>query len=241
MAFQTVPDTLNQIFLFEHDRIRTAAFLSCRAVVIVILPAFVVVGFPGHAAAAAPADQNTGKQVHLIFLWGSPGIDPLDSLYQVEVVPLHNRFMGVLHPNPFDLPACFPAPFNLKWGVVCSALYQRTRVGLVLQNADDGMSPTSGSPFYLYSRPLHGASPGFFLYASGERTHPAGSAHLQYAPQLNPSRRFLKILPYHAERHTRQPPGACACHRILMIAINRRRPRQNHRCLPLRHPGHSSS
>ena len=108
MAFQTVPDTLNQIFLFEHDGTIAAAFLSCRAVVIVILPAFVVVGFPGHPAAAAPTDQNTGKQVHLIFLWGSPGIDPLDPLYQVEVVPLHNRFMGVLHPNPFIFRLVFP-------------------------------------------------------------------------------------------------------------------------------------
>ena len=55
---------------------------------------------PGHAPAAAAADQDAGKKINGVLLRRGAGIQPMDALYQIKVLPGDNGLAGIgdLHP-----------------------------------------------------------------------------------------------------------------------------------------------
>lgn len=62
---------------------------------------WIAVDLSRHAAAATAADQNTGKQIHLVLFGRSAGIDPSDPLYKVKVMLTDDRFMCAGDTDPF--------------------------------------------------------------------------------------------------------------------------------------------
>ena len=65
-----------------------AVLLSGGTIVIVILFVLIAVGFAYHPAAAAAADQYTGKQIDFIFLGRCTGVQVANPLHQVKIVPI---------------------------------------------------------------------------------------------------------------------------------------------------------
>ncbi|CAN3969102.1 imidazoleglycerol-phosphate dehydratase HisB, partial [Dysosmobacter welbionis] len=100
IGFQAVPHTVDQAAFFQHDRMGAALFLAGRTIIVVVLLAVCTVGLAGHAASAAPADQNTGEQVHRILVGRSAGIQSLNALHQLKILTGNQRFMGIRDAHP---------------------------------------------------------------------------------------------------------------------------------------------
>ena len=78
-----------------RERMGAALFLAGVTIIVGVFLAVCTVGLAGHAAAAAPADQNTGEQVHRILVGRSPGIQSLD-VYKRQVVSILKLLILVL-------------------------------------------------------------------------------------------------------------------------------------------------
>ena len=102
-----------------------------------VLLAVRTVGLAGHAASAAPADQNTGEQVHRVLVGRSPGIQPLDALHQLKILTGDQRFVGIRDAHPLGGGALLHL-LDLVMRRTLFALHQRSGVGFVLQDADNG-------------------------------------------------------------------------------------------------------
>ena len=149
----------------------TALFLSGRAIIVVVLLAACAVGFTGHTTAAAAADQNTGEQIHGIFLWRSPGVQPFDALYQFKVLTGNQRFVGFRHTHPFRSGALFHL-LDLVMGRTLFALHQRSGVGFILQDADDGGSRPFAICFVSIALFCIGQAVVFLVGQRGENPQP---------------------------------------------------------------------
>lgn len=98
-----------------------------------------MVGLTDHAPAAAPADQQTGKQVHLIGLGGGSCIDAPEPLHKVKILLFNDGFMGAFHPHPLVGGLAFPL-LQFKMRRALPPLYQRASIGFVPQDAYNGSS-----------------------------------------------------------------------------------------------------
>ena len=116
-----------------------ALFLAGGTIIVVVLLAVRTVGLAGHAASAAPADQNTGEQVHRILVGRSPGIQSLNALHQLKILTGNQRFMGIRNTHPLGGGALLHL-LDLVMRRTLFALHQRSGVGFVLQDADNGGS-----------------------------------------------------------------------------------------------------
>lgn len=122
--------------MHQHYRVGAAMLFPGGAIIIVIFLALDPVCFSRHAVPTAPADQDTGKQIHCISLGRSPGIQSADTLDQLKILLGNQRLMGVRDANPFrGWPLLHLLDF-VVWGALL-ALYQCADVGFILQNADD--------------------------------------------------------------------------------------------------------
>ena len=104
-----------------------------------VLLAVCAVGLAGHAASAAPADQNTGEQVHRILVGRSPGIQSLNALHQLKILTGNQRFMGIRDAHPLGGGALLHL-LDLVMRRTLFALHQHSGIGFILQDADDGGS-----------------------------------------------------------------------------------------------------
>ena len=102
-----------------------------------VLLAVRTVGLAGHAASAAPADQNTGEQVNRILVGRSPGIQSLNALHQLKILTGNQRFVGIRDTHPLGGGALLHL-LDLVMRRTLFALHQRSGVGFVLQDADNG-------------------------------------------------------------------------------------------------------
>ena len=139
IGFQAVPHTVDQAAFFQHDRMSAALFLAGGTIIVVVLLAVCAVGLAGHAASAAPADQNTGEQVHRVLVGRSAGIQPLDALHQLKILTGDQRFMGIRDTHPLGGGTLLHL-LDLVMRRTLFALHQRSGVGFVLQDADNGGS-----------------------------------------------------------------------------------------------------
>ena len=104
-----------------------------------VLLAVCAVGLAGHAASAAPADQNTGEQVHRVLVGRRPGIQSLNALHQLKILTGDQRFVGIWDAHPLGGGALLHL-LDLVMRRTLFALHQRSGVGFILQDADDGGS-----------------------------------------------------------------------------------------------------
>ena len=116
-----------------------ALFLAGGTIIVVVLLAVCTVGFAGHAASAAPTDQNTGEEVHRVLVGRGPGIQPLDALHQLKILTGNQRFVGIRDAHPLGGGALLHL-LDLVMRRPLFALHQRSGIGFVLQDADDGGS-----------------------------------------------------------------------------------------------------
>ena len=137
IGFQAVPHTVDQAAFFQHDRMGAALFLAGGTIIVVVLLAVCTVGLAGHAASAAPADQNTGEEVHRVLVGRGPGIQPLDALHQLKILTGDQRFVGIRDTHPLGGGALLHL-LDLVMRRTLFALHQRSGIGFVLQDADDG-------------------------------------------------------------------------------------------------------
>ena len=137
IGFQAVPHTVDQAAFFQHDRMGAALFLAGGTIIVVVLLAVCTVGLAGHAASAAPADQNTGEQVHRVLVGRSPGIQPLDALHQLKILTGDQCFVGIRDTHPLGGRALLHLLDLIVWRTLF-ALHQCSGIGFVLQDADDG-------------------------------------------------------------------------------------------------------
>ena len=137
IGFQAVPHTVDQAAFFQHDRMGAALFLAGWTIIVVVLLAVRTVGLAGHAASAAPADQDTGEQVHRVLVGRSPGIQPLDALHQLKILTGDQCFVGIRDTHPLGGGALLHL-LDLVMRRTLFALHQRSGIGFVLQDADDG-------------------------------------------------------------------------------------------------------
>ena len=132
---QAVQDAPLQIVLLQHHSVVTAVFLPGGAVVIDILFPLDRVGFPGHAPAAAAADEDAGEQVDLLALRGGAGVQAGDHPHQLEPLPGDDGVVGVLHPCPV-LGGLLHQIFQLVVVGLLPPLDQHPGVGFIRQDTD---------------------------------------------------------------------------------------------------------
>ena len=137
IGFQAVPHTVDQAAFFQHDRMGAALFLAGGTIIVVVLLAVCTVGLAGHAASATPADQNTGEQIYRVLVGRSPGIQPLDALHQFKILTGDQRFVGIRDTHPLGGGALLHL-LDLVMRRTLLALHQRSGIGFILQDADDG-------------------------------------------------------------------------------------------------------
>ena len=101
VGLQAGQNTVDQISLFQHDRVGAALLLPGGTVVINVLFPLDRVGFPGHAPAAAAAYQQAGEQIDRLAVRGRAGVQAGNFLNQVKIPFLDDRLMGVFNANPF--------------------------------------------------------------------------------------------------------------------------------------------
>ena len=102
-----------------------------------VLLAVCTVGLAGHAASATPADQDTGEQIHCVLVGRSPGIQSLDALHQLKILTGNQRFVCIRDAHPLGGRALLHL-LDLVIGGALLALHQRSGIGFILQDADDG-------------------------------------------------------------------------------------------------------
>ena len=137
VGFQTFLNAIDQLAFFQHHRIGAAVFLARGAVIIVVLLSIYPVGLAGHATAAAAADQNPREQIYRVLFRGGAGVQPPDSLNQIEVLIGYEGFMGIGNANPFRFRLLLQL-LDFVVGGALPALNQCASVGFILQNTDDG-------------------------------------------------------------------------------------------------------
>ena len=131
IGFQAVPHTVDQAAFFQHDRMSAALFLAGGTIIVVVLLAVCTVGLAGHAASAAPADQNTGEQVHRVLVGRRPGIQSLNALHQFKILTGDQRFMGIWDAYPLGGGALLHL-LDLVMRCTLFALHQRSGIGFIL-------------------------------------------------------------------------------------------------------------
>ena len=77
--------------------------------------------------------------MHRVLVGRSPGIQPLDALHQLKILTGDQCFVGIRNTHPLGGGALLHL-LDLVMRCTLFALHQRSGIGFVLQDADDGGS-----------------------------------------------------------------------------------------------------